>query len=50
MTARKISGGTRSPRGSQTKSALLTLFGTWDLRKKDLLEACSQMLASPASA
>lgn len=50
VTARKISGGTRSPRGSKTKSALFTLFGTWALREKDLLEACSQMLASPASA
>jgi transposase len=47
VIARKISGGTRSPKGSETKSALLTLFGTWKLRREDLLQACLQMLIAP---
>jgi hypothetical protein len=32
VVMRKISGGTRSPRGSQTRMALATLFGTWQAR------------------
>jgi transposase len=44
VTARKISGGTRSPKGSETKSTLMTLFGTWALRKADLLTECHRML------
>ena len=44
MIARKISGGTRSEKGSKTRTPLMTLFGTWKLQKKDLLETCTQML------
>lgn len=44
VIARKISGGTRSEKGSATKSALLTLFGTWKLRGQDQLQACTEML------
>ena len=29
VIARKISGGTRSPKGSQTRMGLASLFGTW---------------------
>ena len=29
VVARKISGGTRSPKGSQTHIGLASLFGTW---------------------
>src|SRR6266487_190241 len=29
VVARKISGGTRSPKGSQTRMGLASLFGTW---------------------
>ncbi|MGH3851078.1 MAG: IS66 family transposase, partial [Pseudonocardiaceae bacterium] len=29
VIARKISGGSRSPKGSQTRMALFSLFGTW---------------------
>ncbi len=29
VVARKISGGTRSPKGSQTRIGLASLFGTW---------------------
>ena len=32
VVSRKISGGTRSPEGSNTKSVLASLFGTWRLR------------------
>jgi hypothetical protein len=51
VTARKVSGGTRSRKGSQTKMALMSLFGTWLLRGEDALEACCKMLAreSPVS-
>jgi len=44
VTARKISGGTRSPKGSKTKMALLSLFGTWQAQEKRLLPACQQLL------
>lgn len=51
VTARKISGGTRSKKGSETKSVLMTLFGTWVLRKLAPLDACAKMLiASQSSA
>lgn len=48
VIARKISGGTRSEKGSATKSALLTLFGTWKLRGEDQLQACMEMLRQAA--
>jgi hypothetical protein len=47
VVARKISGGTRSSKGSVTKMALMTLFGTWALRGQDVLESCRQLLLSP---
>ena len=48
VVARKISGGTRSEKGSKTRTTLMTLFGTWKLQGKDLLETCRRMLlASP---
>jgi transposase len=46
VIARKVSGGTRSPRGSETMSILRTLFGTWPLRGLAPLEACLTLLAS----
>lgn len=50
VIARKISGGTRSEKGSETKTTLMTLFGTWKLQGKNLLEACCRMLlAAPLS-
>lgn len=33
VVSRKISGGTRSKKGSETKSILASLFGTWRLQK-----------------
>jgi transposase len=45
--SRKISGGTRSARGSETKSILASLFGTWRLQGLNPFMACSRLLASP---
>ena len=47
VTTRKISGGTRSNQGTDTKMALASLFGTWRARGLDLLAACRQLLTSP---
>jgi hypothetical protein len=49
VIARKISGGTRSAKGSKTRTTLMTLFGTWKLQGKDLLETCRQMLLASSS-
>jgi len=45
VISRKISGGTRSPRGSETKSILGSLFGTWKLQNLNPLEQCQFLLA-----
>ncbi len=47
VTQRKISGGTRSPRGTATKMALASLFGTWQVRGVNPFLACHQLLISP---
>lgn len=44
VIARKISGGTRSPQGSQTMAILSSLFATWQLRRQECLATCRQML------
>ena len=44
VVARKISGGTRSAKGSKTSSILRTLFETWALEGHNTIEACRQML------
>jgi len=49
VIARKISGGTRSAKGSDTKMTLMSLFGTWKLRDGDSLEACLEMLRTGCS-
>jgi len=46
VVSRKISGGTRSPLGSQTKSILASLFGTWRLQNKNPLTECQLLLAA----
>ena len=50
VTAPKVSGGTRSEKGSQTKMGLLSLMGTWTLQNRALLPACRKLLltGSPA--
>ena len=49
VIARKISGGTRSPRGSLTRMDLQTLFATWVAQGKAALAQCYAMLVNPAS-
>ena len=49
VVSRKISGGTRSEKGSQTKSILASLFGTWRLSGLDLYESCRKILTSQKS-
>ena len=44
VTARKVSGGTRSAKGSDTKMTLMSLFGTWKLRGEDAMETCRKMI------
>src|SRR5215210_2063081 len=48
VIARKISGGTRSDAGSQTRMALASLCGTWLAQGRDPLAACHQLLLTPA--
>jgi transposase len=48
VIARKISGGTRSARGSQTRMDLQTLFATWAAQGKSALAQCYAMLVNPA--
>ncbi len=47
VVSRKVSGGTRSARGTESKMALASLFGTWRARNLNPLFACRQMLLSP---
>jgi hypothetical protein len=49
VIARKISGGTRSAKGSRTKMALMSLFGTWSLQNRPLLATCRELLSTPSS-
>jgi transposase len=44
---RKICGGTRSEKGTLTKAALMSLFGTWKLHAKDPIQECRTILALP---
>ena len=47
VTARKISGGTRSPAGTTTKMTLASLFGTWRLQGLNPLVECRALLTEP---
>lgn len=47
VIARKVSGGTRSPTGSETMAILRSLIATWKLRGLNPLEQCRRMLACP---
>ena len=46
VVARKISGGSRSAKGSKTCSILRTLFETWGLQGHNTIDACQQMIAA----
>ena len=50
VISRKISGGTRSGKGSKTKSVLASLFGTWRLQGRDPYQAVRQTLTGPQPA
>jgi len=47
VTSRKIGGGTRSKKGSDTKMVLASLFGTWRAQGLNPFFACRQLLTSP---
>ncbi len=49
VIARKISGGTRSANGSKTRTALMSVFGTWTLQGKNLIQACADMIVQAQS-
>lgn len=46
VIARKISGGTRSEKGSTTKFILASLFGTWRLQQKNPFHECLNLLTA----
>ncbi|MEN6519587.1 MAG: transposase [Armatimonadota bacterium] len=46
VIARKISGGTRSEKGSKTRMVLMSIFGTWKLRGLDTFTECHKLLSS----
>ena len=48
VIARKISGGTRSPKGSQTSMGLASLFGTWMAQQLHPFRQCLALLSSPS--
>jgi hypothetical protein len=45
VLARKISGGTRSPKGSDTRMGLMSLLATWTAQGKPLLDGLRQLLS-----
>ncbi len=47
VVSRKVSGGTRSDRGTATKMTLASIFGAWRAQGLNTLNACRQLLASP---
>ena len=49
VVSRKISGGTRSKKGSETKSILASLFGTWRLQNLNLFEQTRNLLLQASS-
>lgn len=49
VVQRKIFGGTRSAKGSETKAILGSLFGTWNLQELNPFIQCKQLLLSSAS-
>lgn len=47
VTSRKISGGTRSEKGTSSKMTLASLFGSWRARGLNPFLECRQLLISP---
>ncbi len=50
VVGRKISGGTRSGQGSETKSILASLFGAWRLQGRNPYRALNSLLSKPLTA
>ena len=48
VIARKVSGGSRSQRGSKTCGVLRTLFETWGLQGRNGIDACREMITASA--
>jgi hypothetical protein len=46
VVSRKISGGTRSAKGSEAKSILASLFRTWRLQGRDVYQCCLSLLTA----
>jgi len=49
VIARKISGGTRSPKGSSTRMGLASLFGTWMAQGFNPFSQCLALLTTKSS-
>lgn len=49
VVARKISGGSRSPKGSETRMGLASLFGTWMAQHLNPFCQCLALLTSSSS-
>ncbi|HCI80597.1 MAG TPA: IS66 family transposase [Ktedonobacter sp.] len=49
VIARKISGGSRSPKGSHTRMSLASLFGTWMAQGLNPFRECLALLSQPTS-
>ena len=49
VISRKISGGTRSEQGTESKMTQASIFGTWRAQGLNPLAACRQLLTSPKS-
>ena len=47
VVARKISGGSRSPKGSDTRMGLFSLFGTWVAQGHNPFVPCLTLLSQP---
>jgi transposase len=48
VVVRKVSGGTQSPRGSQTRMTLSSLMGTWRAKGLNAFDQCLALLSQPA--
>lgn len=46
VVARKISGGTKTPKGSETKAILTSLFDTWQLQNLNPFQQCKLLLSN----
>ncbi len=50
VVSRKVSGGTQSPRGSQTRMTLASLLGTWRAKHINPFDMCLALLSQPQPA